>query len=79
MEYKRDILSEHAALAAIGVPDAMMWLEDRMNGVPVKEGCSKSTEFTSLLEPAALVVLRETIVQTLLTLLHAPVGPIQIG
>lgn len=79
VEYKRDALSEHASLAIIGVPDTLMWLEDRMNGVPVKAGCSKSTSFTSLLDPGALVVLGETIVQILLTLLDAPVGPIQIG
>lgn len=79
MEYKRDVLSEHGALAVIGVPDALMWLEDRLNEVPVKAGCSKSTSFTSLLDPGSLAVLGETIVQTLLTLLDAPVGPIQIG
>lgn len=79
VEYKRDEFSEHASLAILGVPDAVIWLDDRMNGKPVDKGCSKSTELTSLLDPKSLAVLGESLVQTLLSLLEAPVGPILIG
>lgn len=43
VEYKRDKLSEHLALWFAGAPDAIIWLTDRMNGVPVKQGCHSST------------------------------------
>lgn len=79
VEYKRDLLSEHAAMAIVGAPEAMIWLSDRMNGVPVDGGCSNSTDLTGLSDPRSLAVLGVGIVQTLLTFLHAPVGPVQIG
>ena len=79
VEYKRDFLSEHGSLAILGVPDAMIWLNDRMNGVPVEKGCSRETDLTGLQDPKALAVLGTDIVEILLHLLSAPVGPIMIG
>lgn len=79
VEYKRDFLSEHGSLAITGVPDAMIWLNDRMNGVPVEKGCSRQTDLTGLQDPKALAVLGTDIVEILLHLLSAPVGPIMIG
>lgn len=79
VEYKRDEFSEHATMAIIGAPDALIWLSDRMRGVPVTPGCTTTTEFTSLADPGALAVLGESLVEILLSLLQAPVGPIMIG
>ena len=79
VEYKRDFLSEHGSLVITGVPDAMIWLNDRMNGVPVEKGCSRETDLTGLEDPKALAVLGTDIVEILLHLLSAPVGPIMIG
>ncbi|EED19820.1 secretory lipase, putative [Talaromyces stipitatus ATCC 10500] len=79
VQCKRDELSEHAAMAILGAPDAFMWLEDRMNGRPVELGCSQSTVLTSLTDPDALAALGAGLVDVLLSLLSAPVGPIMIG
>lgn len=79
VEYKRDFLSEHGSLAITGVPDAMIWLNDRMNGVPVEKGCSRETDLTGLQDPKALAVLGTDLVEILLHLLSVPVGPIMIG
>ncbi|CRG91468.1 hypothetical protein PISL3812_08517 [Talaromyces islandicus] len=79
VEYKKDYLSEHGTMAVIGAPDAILWLEDRMRGVPVDTGCSTSSAFTSLSDPSTLAVLGEVLVNALLDLLGAPPGPIMIG
>lgn len=79
IEYKRDELSEHGSMAVLGLPDALLWLDDRMNGKPADKKCSKFTKLTSLEDPKALTTLGESFVQVLLSLLNAPVGPIIIG
>ncbi|MFC9786879.1 lipase family protein [Rhodococcus sp. NPDC127528] len=38
--YTRDHASEHLSLGAIGAPSALLWLKDRMDGVPAEPGCS---------------------------------------
>lgn len=79
VEYKRDLLSEHATMAILGAPDAVSWLTDRMNGEPASANCSESTVLTSLLDPGAVEILGSSIVDILLSLLSAPVGPVMIG
>jgi hypothetical protein len=79
VEYHRDEFSEHASMAILGAPDAMMWLSDRMRGVPVTPGCTTTTVFTSLTDPGALAVLGVDIIEILLSLLDTPVGPLTIG
>ncbi|KAL4922411.1 secretory lipase-domain-containing protein [Aspergillus aurantiobrunneus] len=75
VEYVRDLLSEHALLTITGAPDAFMWLTDRLNGVPVDQGCSKTTQLTGLQDPKALAALGSDIVRFLLGFLSLPVGP----
>jgi hypothetical protein len=79
VEYKKDFLSEHGTMAILGVPDAMLWLRDRMNGVAVTKGCSTSTVLTSLLSPESDVILGSVLITALLDFLQAPAGPIVIG
>ncbi|RDW81510.1 putative secretory lipase [Aspergillus mulundensis] len=76
VEYVRDLLSEHALLTITGAPDAFMWLTDRLNGAPVRKGCTRKTQLTGLQDPRALAALGTNIVQFLLGLLRLPVGPI---
>ncbi|MFM9377267.1 lipase family protein [Gordonia sp. VNK21] len=40
VEYVRDHFSEHVTLAALSFPSSMVWLNDRFNGRPAKQGCS---------------------------------------
>lgn len=39
VQYTRDHFSEHLSLGAAGAPSALMWLRDRLNGVPAAPGC----------------------------------------
>ncbi|KAL2807733.1 secretory lipase-domain-containing protein [Aspergillus granulosus] len=76
IKYERDLLSEHALLAITGAPDAFLWLIDRMDGVPVQKGCSKTTRLTGLADPRAILALGLDIVRFLLGFLMLPVGPV---
>ena len=58
-----------------GAPDAILWLDDRLNGKPVAGGCSQSDVITSLSDPNALLTLGETLWQILLDLIGEPIGP----
>lgn len=75
VEYKRDYLSDHATMAILGVPDALLWLQDRFDGVAVTSGCSTTSVFTSLTDLEADLVLGSVLITTLLDLLGAPSGP----
>ncbi|RHZ62538.1 putative secretory lipase [Aspergillus thermomutatus] len=79
VEYHRDEWSNHATMAVIGAPDALLWLQDRMNGVPVHAGCRTKTVLTRLMDPRALSVLGINVIKILLALLSAPVGTVVIG
>ncbi|KAI9371221.1 secretory lipase-domain-containing protein [Aspergillus egyptiacus] len=76
VQYTRDFLSEHALLMITGSPDALFWLTDRMNGVPVREGCTRRTELTGLADPRAILALGLDVVRLLLGFLLLPVGPL---
>ncbi|KAL4971045.1 putative secretory lipase [Aspergillus stella-maris] len=75
VEYVRDLLSEHALLTITGSPDAFMWLIDRLEGVEVTKGCTRTTQLTGLQDPRALAALGTTVIQFLLGFLNLPVGP----
>jgi len=79
VQYVRDLLAEHVTLMALGAPDAILWLEDRFNGVPVQAGCSTANITSTLADPAADVVLGELIVDDLLDILGQPIGPASIA
>ncbi|KAL4938220.1 hypothetical protein BDV06DRAFT_232024 [Aspergillus oleicola] len=75
VEYVRDLLSEHALLTITGSPNAFMWLIDRLEGVEVTKGCTRTTQLTGLQDPAALAALGTNVIQFLLGFLNLPVGP----
>jgi hypothetical protein len=79
IEFVKDELSEHIILAITGAADALIWLNDRFNGVPVKQGCSNRTTVTSVLDPGALPVFGEIIFNLLGDLLGKPIGPQSIA
>ncbi|KAL5336620.1 secretory lipase-domain-containing protein [Aspergillus crustosus] len=76
VEYVRDILSEHALLAITGAPDAFLWLVDRLEGVPVRNRCTRKTQLTGLADPRAILALGIDVVKFLLGVLLLPVGPV---
>jgi len=79
VQYQRDLLSEHGSLAVTGAPEAMVWLEARMNGTPAASGCSTNSVISTLENPAAIVALGELVVGALAALLGAPIGPLSIA
>ncbi|CAO3690936.1 unnamed protein product [Umbelopsis ramanniana] len=79
IEFVKDELSEHIILAITGAADALIWLTDRFNGVPVKQGCSSRTTLTSALNPGALPVFGAVIFNLLGDLLGRPIGPNSIA
>ncbi|KAI9290325.1 putative secretory lipase [Umbelopsis sp. AD052] len=79
IEFVKDELSEHIILAITGAADALIWLNDRFNGVPVKQGCSSRTTLTSALDSGALVVFGKVIFNLLGDLLGKPIGPNSIA
>ncbi|KAL3483289.1 secretory lipase-domain-containing protein [Aspergillus germanicus] len=75
VKYLRDVLSDHTVLTITGAPDALLWLVDRLNGVPVRKGCSTTTRLSGLADPRAIRTLGRDIVRLLLGFLQLPVGP----
>lgn len=78
IEFVSDELSEHIILMIDGSADAILWLEDRFNGVPAKQGCSARTAFTVAFDNGALPIFGSLIFGDLLALAGAPIGPLSI-
>lgn len=76
VEFQTDLTSDHATGMITGAPQAMIWLDERLRGVPVPSGCMKGTQLNGLLEPGSLRVMSKGIIQALLNILGKPVGQI---
>jgi hypothetical protein len=79
VEYVRDWVGEHITEAITGAGDAFNFLRDRFDGIPAAAGCSTRNVVTDLLDPGTLAVFGEAILDALMALLQAPVGPSSIG
>ena len=51
IQYTRDHFSEHITLAVEGFAPAVVWMADRLDGKPVRRGCSTSDQGTMALNP----------------------------
>ncbi|CAO3690933.1 unnamed protein product [Umbelopsis ramanniana] len=78
IQFVADELSEHVILLITGAADAILWLQDRFNGVTVAPGCSNRTTATSALDPGALPVFGELLFNDLGALVGLPIGPLSI-
>lgn len=74
VQYTRDHASEHLSLEPIGAPAAMMWMRDRMNGVPVEPGCSTTDVPSMMLDEASLPVWREILGETVAAMFGKATG-----
>ncbi|AYF79039.1 hypothetical protein D7D52_14690 [Nocardia yunnanensis] len=76
--YRRDLFpfmfSAHGPVAVLGAPAAFTWLEQRMTGAPLPQGCDIQTVPSTLLDPAALTTFGSAIGTVLRTLLGLPLG-----
>ncbi|MGW0251511.1 lipase family protein [Nocardia goodfellowii] len=71
--YTRELLSEHGIAAVAGAGSAVLWLNDRLNGVPAPAGCSNRDVPTQLTDPGALAAFVAAIGQTLASALGMPI------
>ncbi|AFU03556.1 lipase family protein [Nocardia brasiliensis] len=71
--YTREIISEHGIAAASGAGSAVMWLHDRLNGVPAPQGCTNRDVPLQILDPGAAGMVVNALGQTLASALGMPV------
>ncbi|MGX1807077.1 lipase family protein [Nocardia sp. NPDC055321] len=71
--YTRDLLSEHGIAAVSGTASAVLWLDQRLNGVELPAGCSNRDVLTSFADPGAIAAFVDVIGQTLASALGMPV------
>ncbi|MFC4128132.1 lipase family protein [Nocardia rhizosphaerae] len=71
--YTRELLSEHGIAAVSGAGSAVLWLDDRLNGVPAPQGCSNRDVVLQILDPGALDAVVAALGQTLASALGLPV------
>lgn len=78
--YKKDLTADHGTMAILGAPAALIYLKNRLDGFDDPgSGCSVETVVSSLLNPATLAILTDSLITEMLGLLGKPVGPILIG
>ncbi|MFE9576545.1 lipase family protein [Nocardia sp. NPDC006044] len=71
--YTRELISEHGIAAVSGAGSAVLWLNDRLNGVPAAPGCSNRDVPLQILDPGAFNAVVNTLGQTLASALGMPV------
>ncbi|MFI6998560.1 lipase family protein [Nocardia sp. NPDC050175] len=71
--YTRDLLSEHGVAAVSGAGSAVIWLNDRLNGIPAADGCNNRDVPSEILDPGAIGTVVNTIGGVLASALGMPV------
>lgn len=72
--YTRDHASEHIVAEVVGGPAALLWLRERLDGIPATTGCTTSDAGTMAATPGALDFLGDTLAAKFATLLGTPLG-----
>ncbi|WP_405485933.1 lipase family protein [Nocardia sp. NBC_00511] len=72
--YTRDWASEHIAAEVTGGPAGLMWLFDRLEGVPAAQGCSITDSPTMLGTPGELGMVSDMLGETLASFFGKPIG-----
>ncbi|KAI1982239.1 hypothetical protein LOZ51_001014 [Ophidiomyces ophidiicola] len=79
VEMRIDQSGDHASTMITGAPQALIWLDERLRGIPFRKGCSRTTQLAGLLEPDAMKVLSLTLIRAFLNILGKPIGERLIG
>ncbi|WP_437126483.1 lipase family protein [Nocardia mangyaensis] len=74
LTYTRDHASEHIVAEVVGGPAALIWLRDRLDGIPATPGCTTSDVTTMTATPGALDFLGETLAAKFATWFGTPLG-----
>ncbi|WP_218718202.1 MULTISPECIES: lipase family protein [unclassified Nocardia] len=72
--YTRDHASEHIVAEVVGGPAALLWLRERLDGIPATTGCTTSDAGTMAATPGALDFLGDTLAAKFATLFGTPLG-----
>nr|WP_316574130.1 lipase family protein [Nocardia canadensis] len=72
--YTRDHASEHIVAEVVGGPAALLWLRERLEGIPATTGCTTSDAGTMAATPGALDFLGDTLAAKFATLFGTPLG-----
>ncbi|MGY0498001.1 lipase family protein [Nocardia sp. FBN12] len=74
LTYTRDHASEHIVAEVVGGPAALLWLRDRLDGVPAPAGCTISDAGTMAATPGALGFLGDALSAKFASLFGMPLG-----
>ncbi|MGW0178978.1 lipase family protein [Nocardia sp. NPDC003345] len=74
VRYTRDHASEHVIGEVVGGPAALLWMRDRLTGVPAEPGCSTVDSPTMLGTPGELPFLASVFGETVASFFGKPIG-----
>lgn len=74
LTYTRDHASEHIVAEVVGGPAALLWLRDRLEGIPAPAGCTVTDAGTMAATPGALDFLGESLAAKFASLWGTPLG-----
>lgn len=72
--YTRDHASEHIVAEVTGGPAALMWMRDRLNGVPATRGCTTTDVPSMLGTPGQLDFMGSMLGETFASFFGKPIG-----
>ncbi|WP_349292397.1 lipase family protein [Nocardia cyriacigeorgica] len=74
VQYVREHAAEHLTTAVSGAPMALLWLRDRLEGVPAQPGCSTFDAGLMVLDPPSAAMLAATFGETFASFFGKPIG-----
>ncbi|MFI6219939.1 lipase family protein [Nocardia salmonicida] len=74
VQYTREHLSEHLSTAVSGTPRALLWMRDRLDGIPAQPGCSTFDAGSMALDHEGLVLLTSIFGETVASFFGKPIG-----
>ncbi|MFC9999026.1 lipase family protein [Nocardia sp. NPDC127526] len=74
VQYTREHFGEHVATEISGAGPAMLWMRDRLEGVPAQQGCSITDAGWLALDPNGTALLASTFGETFASFFGKPIG-----
>uniref|UniRef100_UPI0035A22D08 lipase family protein n=1 Tax=Nocardia mexicana TaxID=279262 RepID=UPI0035A22D08 len=74
VQYTREHFAEHVATEISGVAPALLWMRDRLDGVPAQQGCSTGDAGWLALDPNGFQLLASTFGETFASFFGKPIG-----
>ncbi|WP_425303174.1 lipase family protein [Nocardia wallacei] len=74
VQYTREHLAEHVATEISGAGPALLWMKDRLDGIPVQRGCRTGDVGWLALDPNGFQLLAATFGETFASFFGKPIG-----